>query len=116
MLNEGIITNSTKSLVKSEMLRQLTEETTPEQWERRVFEAVTKHKREDVDWEFEDNQAGYYTWIKSFDGLIDELIEDGYVMSVANQDGSRMIKAPPVTPPSTTATWSTRRASRLVGY
>ena len=77
-------------MVKSEMIRQLGKlrETTPEQWERTVFEAFTHHKREDVDWSFEDNQAGYYTWIKSFDNLIQELIEDGYV-SVKAEDGGK---------------------------
>ena len=101
MLNEGIITNSARSLVKSEMLRQLSRlrETTPQQWEGRVFRALTGHRREDVDWEFEDNQAGYYTWIKSFDSLIDELIEDGYVRVEHNEDGSRTLWANEVDPP-----------------
>ena len=81
MLNEGIITSDAKSLVKSEMIKQIwsAKQTTPDDWERSVFSSLTGQSREDVDWEFEDNQAGYYTWIKSFDNLIDELIEDGYV-------------------------------------
>jgi hypothetical protein len=80
-LNEGIVMNDPKILMKSEMLRQLAllKETTPDQWERRVFESLTGHKREDVDWSFEDNQAGYYAWVLSFDHLISELEEDGYV-------------------------------------
>jgi hypothetical protein len=95
MLNEGIITNDARSLVKSEMIRQLRMlgETTPEIWERRVFRALTGHSRRDVDWEFEDNQAGYYTWIKSFDGLIDELVEDGYAKVVENEDRTRTMVA-----------------------
>jgi hypothetical protein len=40
---------------------------------------MTGHEREDVDWSIEDNQAGYYTWFKSFDQLIGELVEDGYI-------------------------------------
>ena len=81
MLNEGIIFNDTKALMKTEMLKQLRklETTDPDHWERAVFESMTGHTREEVDWEFEDNKAGYYTWVKSFDGLINELIEDGYV-------------------------------------
>lgn len=47
--------------------------------QRSVFRVLTSHDRQDVDWSFEDNQAGYYTWIRSFDELIDELIEDGHV-------------------------------------
>ena len=46
-----------------------------------MFTAITGHSREDVDWQIEDNQAGYYTWLKRFDQLIGELIEDGYMIS-----------------------------------
>ena len=83
MINEGIITNDTKTLVKSEMIRQLHTlgATNPDTWERQVFQALTGHVREDVDWDIEDNQAGYYTWVKSFDGLVSELIEDGYIFA-----------------------------------
>ena len=95
MLNEGIVANDSASLVKSEMIRQLQHlrETTPQDWERRVFRALTGHSREDLDWEFEDNQAGYYTWVKSFDRLIDELIEDGYVKVIDNKDNTRTLAA-----------------------
>jgi FMN phosphatase YigB (HAD superfamily) len=91
-VNEGIIMSDTKSLMKSEMLRRLAllKETTPDEWERSVFESLTGHKREDVDWDFEDNQAGYYAWIRSFDHLISELEEDGYVR-VAEVDGNRKV-------------------------
>jgi hypothetical protein len=91
-LNEGIITNDSKILMKSEMIRQLAslKETTPDEWERRVFESLTGHKREDVDWDFEDNQAGYYTWVLSFDHLISELEEDGYVR-VEDAGGNRKV-------------------------
>ena len=91
-LNEGIVVGDTKVQIKSEMLRQLAhlKETTPDLWERAVFESLTGFKREDVDWNCDDNQAGYYTWIRSFDQLISELEEDGYVRSV-NLDGNRKI-------------------------
>jgi hypothetical protein len=91
-LNEGIIMNDSKTLMKSEMLRQLAllKETTPDEWERSVFESLTGHKREDVDWGFDDNQAGYYAWILSFDHLISELEEDGYVR-VADAGGNRKV-------------------------
>ena len=80
-LNEGIIRSDATILVKSEMIRQLArlEATTPDLWERAVFESLTGHKREDVDWSIEDNQAGYYTWVRSFDQLITELRDDGYL-------------------------------------
>jgi hypothetical protein len=81
MLNEGIIVNDAAALVKSEMVRQIRRlgPATPDDLERAVFKALTGHDREEVDWDLEDNQAGYYTWLKSFDDLITELIEDGYV-------------------------------------
>ena len=84
-LNEGVVMNSTKSLVKSEMVRALHRlgPTTPDQWEREVFKTLTGRKREDVDWSLDDNQAGYYSWVKSFDQLVAELIEDGYVREEA---------------------------------
>ena len=83
MLNEGIIVNDSASLVKSEIVDQIRRlgRATPDQLERAVFAALTGHDREDVDWEIEDNQAGYYTWLKSFDQIIGELIEDGYMIS-----------------------------------
>jgi len=83
MLNEGIIVNDTKSLVKSEIVSQIRRlrRANPDELERAVFRALTGHDREDVDWEIEDNQAGYYAWIKSFDQLVVELIEDGYIVS-----------------------------------
>ncbi len=81
MLNEGIIVNNSAALVKSEMVKQIRRlgPTTPDQFERTVFRALTGHDRDEVDWEIEDNQAGYYTWLKSFDELIGELVEDGYI-------------------------------------
>ncbi len=83
MLNEGLIVNDAAALVKSEMVKQSRRlgPATPDQLERAVFEAFSGHTRDEVDWDVEDNQAGYYTWMKSFDQLIGELIEDGYLLS-----------------------------------
>ncbi len=94
MMNEGVIVSDSKSLVKSEMLRQLWKlgSTTPEAWERHVFQALTGASRDDVDWSVEDNQAGYFLWIKGFDGLIQELVEDGYVQEEA--DSGRKVLTP----------------------
>jgi hypothetical protein len=82
MLNEGIIVNDTAALVRSEIVRQIHRlgPTVPEQLERAVFRALTGHDREDVDWEIEDNQAGYYSWMRSFDQLVQELVEDNYIL------------------------------------
>jgi hypothetical protein len=75
VLNEGILKSDCTIEIKSEMIRRLSKlkEVTPGLWEGAVFEALTGKKREDVDWTVEDNQAGYYTWIGSFDQLIAEL-------------------------------------------
>ena len=77
MLNEGIIVNDTTALVKSEMVKQIRRlgDTTPDELERAVFKALSGHDREEVNWDLADNQAGYFTWLKSFDQLIEELME-----------------------------------------
>ena len=82
MLNEGMIVNDTAALMKSEIIRQIHRvgPTVPDELERAVFRSLTGHDREDVDWDIEDNQAGYYSWLKSFDQLIKELVEDGYIL------------------------------------
>lgn len=94
-LNEGIITSDAKILMKSAMLHQLAllKQTTPDEWERAVFESLIGYKREDVDWDIKDNQAGYYTWIRSFDQLIGELEEDGYVRVADAGDNRKILKA-----------------------
>ncbi|OHB67976.1 MAG: hypothetical protein A2V70_09820 [Planctomycetes bacterium RBG_13_63_9] len=82
MLNEGVIVNSASTLVKSEMVKQIRRlgRATSEELERAVFKALTGHDREEVGWGVEDNQAGCYTWLKSFEQLLGELIEDGYMI------------------------------------
>jgi len=91
-LNEGIVVSDTKTAMKSEMLGQLQslKQTTPDEWERAVFESLTGYRREDVDWDVPDNQAGYYTWIRSFDQLIGELEADGYVTAI-DKGGNRKV-------------------------
>ena len=81
MLNEGLIVNDTTALVKSEIVNQSRRlgPAKPDQLEAAVFQALVGHSRDEVDWDIEDNNAGYYTWVKSFDRLIHELIEDGYL-------------------------------------
>jgi hypothetical protein len=97
MLNEGVITSDTKALVKSEMLKQLWRlgNTTPDLLERAVFSSLTGGNREDVDWDVDDNQAGCFLWIRSFDLLIGELAEDGY-LRVDSLGGERHLQLVPV--------------------
>ena len=94
ILNEGIVGSDTRIVLKSEMLKQLNrlDETTPDEWERAVFESLTGYRREDVNWNVPDNQAGYYAWIRSFDELINELEEDGYVRAVDLGGNRKVLK------------------------
>ena len=96
MLNEGIIVNDTAALVKSEMVKQIRRlgPTTPDLLERAVFQSLTGHDRDEVDWEIEDNQAGYYTWLQSFDQLVGELVEDGYILVEKAADGESRTLVP----------------------
>ena len=93
MLNEGIIVNDATALVKSEIVNQVRRlgPTTPDELERAVFRALSGHGREEVDWDIEDNQAGYYSWVKSFDQLVGELVEDGYMLVEGVEDGRRLV-------------------------
>ena len=93
ILNEGVVMSDTKMVVKSVMIRALHHlgPTTPDDWERVVFKEITGYEREDVDWSVEDNQAGYYSWTRSFDQLVKELIEDGYVREEEVGEGRRQL-------------------------
>jgi hypothetical protein len=95
MLNEGVLTNDSKILLKSETVRQLRRlaHTTPDELERAVFEALTGGKREEIDWDVEDNRAGYFLWTKTFDSLITELIDDGYILVKEEGEGNVLVAA-----------------------
>jgi len=98
MLNEGLIVNDTAALVKSGIVDQIRNlgATTPDDLERAVFKALTGHDRDDVDWDVEGNQAGYYTWLKSFDQMIGELVEDGYILVEETEDTGKRRLVPTV--------------------
>lgn len=102
MLNEGIVVSDATVLVKSEIINQIRRlgSTSPVELERVVFESLTGHKREEVDWEIEDNQAGYYTWLRSFDQLVDELVQDDYILVETEGNGSKRVLAPSESLPS----------------
>jgi hypothetical protein len=92
MVNEGIILNSNEALLKSNMVRELANlrETTPEDLQYAVFRTLTGRSWEEVDWTVEDNQAGAFIWIKTFDQFLAELAEDGYVRT-EQRDGKAVI-------------------------
>jgi hypothetical protein len=90
MENEGILVSTSWMLMKDEMINAIRElgSGTPDEWERAVFERLTGHNRDDVDFEVDDNQAGYFLWLKTFDKLVAELIDDGYVTAENGEDGA----------------------------
>jgi hypothetical protein len=89
MVNEGIVVNDTRSLLKSAILKQVWRlgPTSSDALERAVFRTLTGGEREDVDWDVEDNQAGYFLWIKGFDLMLAELEEEGYLRAEKSEDG-----------------------------
>ena len=94
MLNEGMVANDTTAVLLSEMVRQIRRlgEATPDQWERSVFQSLTGRSREDVDWEVVDNQAGYFTWLQSFEYHAGLLADDGFVRRF-ERDGETFVAA-----------------------
>lgn len=90
MLNEGILVSDTATVMKSEMIKQIRrlKSTTPDQWERSVFWAITGNDRDEIDFKVEDNVIAYRTWVRNFDRLIRELVDDNCVRSVEADDGS----------------------------
>ena len=93
MLNEGIIRPDIRQLMKTEMIRELHElgGATPLHWQHAVFKRCTGEDFSELDWEVEDNKAGYFMWTKTFDGLITELEEDGYLTVEKEEDGSVLV-------------------------
>lgn len=81
MSHEGVIVDDTAAVVKSEIINQIRRlgPTTPDELERATFQGLVGRRREDIDWDVKDNQAGYFTWLKSFDQLVGELVEDDYI-------------------------------------
>ena len=77
MLNEGIIRPDIRQLMKTEMIRELHKlgGGTPSRWQEAVFKRCTGEDFSELDWDFEDNKAGAFLWTKSFDQLIQELVE-----------------------------------------
>jgi hypothetical protein len=57
-----------------------------------VFESLTGYRREDVDWDVPGNQAAYFLWIRSFDRLISELEDDGYVAAVDRGNDRKVLR------------------------
>ncbi|MFH1842751.1 MAG: hypothetical protein ABIF77_06050 [bacterium] len=93
MLNEGIVFNDDKTVVKSEIIRQLARlgRTTPDDLERAVFKALAGGTRDEIDWDIEDNKAGYFLWTKTFDSLISELDEDDYLGVENSLEGKHIV-------------------------
>ena len=96
MLNEGIVKPDTRQLMKTEMIRELHElgGATPLRWQHAVFRRCTGEDFTDLDWTYEDNKAGAFLWTKSFDQLIEELVEDGFVREERREGSEEAILVP----------------------
>ena len=96
MLNEGIVRPDVRQLMKTEMIRELRElgRATPSHWQEAVFKRITGEDFSELDWDFEDNQAGAFLWTRSFDELIQELVEDGFVGEAENENSTERIMVP----------------------
>lgn len=93
MLNEGIIKPDLRQLMKTAMIRALHDlgSATPSRWQEAVFKRCTGEDFSELDWDFEDNQAGAVLWIKSFDQLIRELVEDGFVREEQSEGSAKPV-------------------------
>jgi hypothetical protein len=82
--------------MKTEMIRELHElgSTTPLQWQHAVFKRCTGEEFDELDWDFEDNKAGAFLWTKSFDQLIEELVEDGFVREAEDEHTGELLIVP----------------------
>jgi hypothetical protein len=88
MLNEGIIRPDVRQLMKTEMIRELHQMggARPLDWQHAVFKRCTGEDFSELDWEHEDNKAGAFLWTKSFDQLVGELVEDGFICEAQDED------------------------------
>jgi hypothetical protein len=96
MLNEGIIKPDARQLMKTEMIQELHElgGTTPLRWQHAVFKRCTGEDWSEVDWSYEDNKAGAFLWTKSFDQLVEELVDEGFVCQAQDEKSGEAILVP----------------------
>jgi hypothetical protein len=96
VLNEGIVKPDVRQLMKTEMIREMHElgSATPLRWQHAVFKRCTGEDFSDLDWDHEDNKAGAFLWTKSFDQLIVELLEDGFVREARDESSGETILMP----------------------
>ena len=96
MLNEGIIKPDVRQLMKTEMIREIHQlgSATALLWQHAVFKRCTGEEFTNLDWDHEDNKAGAFLWTKSFDQLIGELVEDGFVCEAQDEGSGEAILVP----------------------
>ena len=96
MLNEGIIKPDTRQLMKTEMIQELHQMggATPLRWQHAVFKRCTGEDWAEVDWSYEDNKAGAFLWTKSFDQLVEELVDEGFVCQAQDESSGEAILVP----------------------
>jgi hypothetical protein len=81
MINEGRIVEDRKARVRSVMVQEIRRlgPTTANEWQEKTYQALTGIAPENLDLSDEETGKVYFTWVRTFDGLVDELIDDGYV-------------------------------------
>jgi hypothetical protein len=96
MLNEGIVQPDARQLMKTEMIREIHElgSATPVRWQHAVFKRCTGEDFSELDWDFEDNKAGAFLWTKSFDQMVKELVEDGFVREAEDESTGEAVIVP----------------------
>jgi hypothetical protein len=96
VVNEGIVRPDIRQLMKTEMMRELQElgGATPQRWQEAVFKRITGEEFSELDWDFEHNHAGAFLWTRSFDELIRELVEDGFVRDGESKDSTERMIVP----------------------
>ena len=96
MLNEGIIKPDARQLMKTEMIQELhvLGGTTPLRWQHAVFKRCTGEDFTELDWDHEDNKAGAFLWTKSFDQLVEELVDEGFVCQAQDKKSGEAILVP----------------------
>ena len=81
MINEGRIVEDRKARVRSVMVQEIQRlgPTTPNEWQHQTYHVLTGIDPDKLDLSDVETEKTYFTWVRTFDTLIDELIDDGYV-------------------------------------
>ena len=100
------LTGSQRDQLKTVMMKELDrlQHTDARTWEQATFQAVTGEPAQNVDWDIQENVAGYRLWMGTFEQIAKELEADGYVeFTHFDSAGLPFVRARPLTPEQTWA-------------